>query len=252
MITAKVIADSIQHGARIMSLELEMPRFILAQFNTHRAFSRSAASSRAIPVAKLLKKVKTDPFVPIHFGANQPGMQAGTEIKHRDAAVAVWRNAAEQAASHAELLRQMGVHKQVTNRLLEPFLTTRVIVTATDWTNFFNLRLDDAAQPEIQRLALAMKRAIMESTPRRTDWHVPYVTESDLCLKQALMVSAARCARVSYDNHNGERDIDKDMALAERLLSDRHMSPFEHAARYNMGRHANLNDWQSYRNMMEA
>ena len=152
MIQAQVIADSVWKGKRLTSLQLVLPRFILAQLNTHRAFSRSTASSRAIPTAKLIEMVESDPVVPLHWGRNQPGMQAECELSDdlRFQAGDEWMDARDAAVASAKTLAGMGVHKQVVNRILEPFMWAHTIVTATEWDNFFALRLDDAAQPEIQ------------------------------------------------------------------------------------------------------
>lgn len=253
MITAKVIADTKSSTGRITSLELLYPRFILAELNTHRAFSRSSASSRAIPVLKMLSEIEIIPVVPIHIGQNQPGMQADAEISRPDAAVQVWLSACKQAVSHARILAQMGVHKQVANRLVEPFAHARTIVTATDWENFFNLRLHPDAQPEMRALAQAMRDAIDQSVPRQDTLHVPYVDpELDMPIHEAMMCSAARCARVSYANHvNGKVDVDADMRLARKLADAGHLSPFEHQATALSGRHANFNGWRQFRSEMQ-
>lgn len=244
MIQAQVIADSVWNGKRLTSLQLVLPRFILAQLNTHRAFSRSTASSRAIPTTKLIEMVETDPVVPLHWGRNQPGMQAESELTPSERLVAevAWRTALDAAVASAEVMTETGVHKQVVNRILEPFLWAHTIVTATEWDNFFALRLDDAAQPEIQRLAQCMKQAMDDSTPAERQFHLPYITDSELetlgaglttrgAYRYLAPISAARCARVSYLNHDqSEPDLGKDKALAEKLRAAGHMSPFEHQA----------------------
>lgn len=235
---AKVVADSISPaGIRLTTMELCFHRFILPEFNTHRMFSRNAASSRAIPTQKLLDQVRDEPAMPMHWGKNQPGMQAREEIEDNKKAISKWDDAAFNAATLANRLDILGVHKQVTNRLLEPFMWVKVIVTATEWDNFFDLRLHPAAQPEMALLASKMREAMDESNPKwltNSDWHLPYIKEeeADVYTNELMRkCSAARCARVSYLNHdNTEPDTDKDIALADRLLKDGHMSPFEHQA----------------------
>ena len=156
-ITAKIIADSISviTGIRLTTMELSYHRYIHSEFMTHRMFSRNASSSRAIPIKKLLEQVKNDPMMPIHWGSNKPGMQAGEELKGEDLHVAQreWINAANNAVDTASHLQELGLHKQIANRLLEPFLAIKVVVTATEWENFFKLRIHKDAQPEIQELA---------------------------------------------------------------------------------------------------
>jgi hypothetical protein len=187
MITAKVIEDSISpDDARITTLQLRYQRFIHAELMTHRAFSRCASSSRATPVAKLLNQVRLDPAMPIHWGANRPGMQAPEQLPQIlvNSCKEKWIEAANAAADIAEVMALgIGLHKQVANRILEPFTFINVIVTSTEWANFFELRDHPDAQPEMRALALEMARAKNQSTPvfrhRERDseaaWHLPYI-----------------------------------------------------------------------------
>lgn len=243
-ITAKVIAHSkhpADEGRDLITLQLRFMRFILPEFNTHRVFSRNASSSRAIPVAKMIEQVRNNPAMPIHFGKNQPGMQANEELTGAELASVkgAWLMAAENAAKVAEDMMLLGAHKQVANRILEPFQFISVIVTATEWDNFFELRDHPDAQPEIQELARIMREAIKQSTPQQLgygDWHLPYVSKRELveyghevCRK----LSTARCARVSYLTHDGQTpDVVKDIELFEKLVGGvpLHASPIEHQA----------------------
>jgi thymidylate synthase ThyX len=234
--SAKIICDSIsEQGVRITTLELEFERFLLAQFNTHRMFSRSAQSSRAVPFDKLRESVKKSP-VP-DFSKNQSGMQAGEKLTGFELTRCkeYWEQTKRECLYFASGLADAGVHKQWVNRLLEPFSTVKVVVTATEWNNFFALRLDHAAQPEMFLLAQAMKDAMDESKPQKLEvgeWHLPYIATADSGRSNELpLISAARCARVSYLNHdNSTPDIKKDLGLARRLLADGHYSPLEHQA----------------------
>ena len=134
---------------------------------------------------------------------------------------------------------KLGAHKQVCNRPLETWFNVTVIVTATEWANFYRLRNHSKAQPEIRALAEAMLEAHNQSIPRplkRGEWHTPFVTEDELDelgLSTALKVSTARCARVSYLNNEGKRStLEEDMKLYGRLVGEipRHSSPAEHQA----------------------
>lgn len=145
-ISAEIIADSINTaGQRITTAILTFPRFVLAELNTHRAFSRNSASSRAIPFNKMVEMVKTDPFIPIAWQKNHKGMQ-GTEYLDKSYnssgyyAEYAWLEARNRAVDLATSLDKLDVTKQLTNRLLEPFLWHRVLVTSTEWGNFFELR----------------------------------------------------------------------------------------------------------------
>lgn len=241
MTEAKIILDSISpEGHRLTTMEVTFHRFVLAEFNTHRMFSRNSASSRAIPVKKQIERIRENPAIPVEFGTNQPGMQAGPPLEGHalETAILDWKAAAAQAVRWAEDLMEQGVHKQVANRLLEPFMWHTVIVTATEWDNFFGLRANPMAQPEIRVAAEMMLDAYKNSTPTRLEygeWHTPYIQpeeyeEFNLDLRK--QVSAARCARVSYLTHDGVRDVDKDLELFARLTeaSPPHASPLEHVA----------------------
>lgn len=259
-ISAKVIAYSISpEGLPLLTYELLYPRFIHSEFMTHRMVSKNSASSRAIPTHKLIEQVRHMPMMPIHWGLNQKGMQAEQEIDPADIAAAqnMWLCAARNAADMAEAMMDLGLHKQVVNRVLEPFVPMRVIATATEWNNFFHLRDHADAQPEIRALAQAMLAAKNEAHPQLLhpgQWHLPYITPKDtvqihLLLKHgritrdeprasevlelSIKVSVARCARVSYNNFEGRRStVEEDIALYDKLVgsSPLHASPTEHQA----------------------
>lgn len=249
--SAKILKDSvaihqwpnrIEVGARLTTFEITLPRIVLAELNTHRVFSRNSASSRAIPVEKMLQRVKDDPFIPIYWGRNQKGMQAEEEFAEheRESLRLQWLRARDHAIFAAESLLQTGVHKQITNRLLEPWLWQTVIVSATEYDNWRGLRRNKEAQPEIKRIADMMDEVFDVSTPRDVlegDWHLPLVDDrfdlevEGFTMAEIIKICVGRCARVSYLTHDGKRDPRADIALADRLQKSGHMSPFEHAAR---------------------
>jgi thymidylate synthase ThyX len=240
--SARVITDSVSEaGDRLTTLEVTMHRLVLAEFNTHRVFSRNSASSRAIPIEKRLSQARHDPAMPVYWGRNQRGMQAAEELtlSERIAAEQVWLDARNAAIECVERLSGLEVHKQIANRLLEPFLWHTVVVTATEWDNFFAQRCSPLAQPEIRAAAEAMRAALDESMPRLVrdeEWHLPYVPIEELetmDFADTKRLSVARCARVSYLTHDGVRDLVKDYELYERLAdaTPPHASPFEHVAR---------------------
>jgi thymidylate synthase ThyX len=255
MTSAKIIADSIsESGIRITTMELEFERFLLAQFNTHRQFSRSAQSSRAVPVQKMIDALNENAFIP-KFMKNEKGMQSTEflESVEKTEARQIWRDALSNMTFQVKRLIALDVHKQFANRLLEPFATVKVVVTATEWENFFALRLHHAAQPEMQELAQSMKNAMDNSVPEMLDstlWHLPYVSHDEYTglgttFLDLALISAARCARVSYLNHdNSTPDIEKDLVLAGRLLADKHLSPFEHQAKPMANKKVNGFEWE--------
>jgi thymidylate synthase ThyX len=257
----KIILDSVSpDGARLTTLTAKYPRFIHAEMLTHRVFSRNTSSSRAIPMAKLRQQVIDDPVIPIHWGRNQPGMQASEEIGQieRHEANRLWRVACAQAIATHRKMEALGLHKQVANRVLEPFLWTTCLISSTTWENFLTLRRDKDAQPEMQKIANLIGEALEASKPVERTSHLPYWTEEDEEYTQQNFegwgrkrarkgISAARCARVSYLNHEGVRDIDRDLELAEKLVRSRHWSALEHPATAQPGQHGNFVGWKSYR-----
>jgi thymidylate synthase ThyX len=242
--SARILLDSISpQGVRLTTLEVRYPRFIHSENLTHRVFSRNAASSRAIPIRKMIDAVRSDPAMPLWWGRNQSGMQAREEIhpEVRALAEAEWKSALADALVHAERLaaNDINLHKQLVNRILEPFAWITVIITATEWANFFTQRTHEDAQPELRHIAQMMLAAYRESTPRPVglgEWHTPLIQpdeELTLTQEQKLQISVARCARVSYLSHDGTRDHAKDIELYERLVdggANGHWSPFEHVA----------------------
>jgi hypothetical protein len=237
---AKIIADSISpHGVRLTTMEIQIPRIVLAEFNTHRMLTRSSASSRAIPIEKMLRRVEEDPYIPEQWDRNGAGMQGHGLIEGAEAVACVdaWMLARDKAIDSAKDLLALGVHKQWANRVLEPFLWHTVIVTATEWSNFYNLRCHPAAHPAIRNTAEAMRGAMQAGTPTRLEfgqWHLPYIDERDDGTRTAdkIKLSAARCARVSYLTHDGIRDPQADISLHDdKLLGIGHMAPLEHPAR---------------------
>ena len=239
---ARILADSISPaGHRLTTALLTVPRIVLAEVNTHRMLSKSSASSRAIPVAKKIAQVSSDLFVPEAFGKNQKGMQHGEVLDEygQEYARTVWNDAAHSAISSAKALSALEVHKQLANRVLEPFAWHTMFLTGTDWSNFFNLRVNPDAQGEFSKGAAMLKEAYDESKPVMKQvggWHLPLVDKEDvrpgiMLAEQWVKISAARCARVSFLTHEGKRDTDEDLALYERLLKSGHMSPLEHVAR---------------------
>lgn len=237
MISAKVIADSISNGVRITSLQLHLPKFILAELNTHRVFSRSSASSRAIPTDKIIKMVDEDYFKPIKWGKNKAGMSADTVLNQYEEMLAnnIWRNAVENAIKSVRELQKLNVHKQTINRLLEPFMWVDTICTATEWDNFFNLRISEHAQPEMRVLAEAMKEAMDNSKPVERDYHLPYIRQDEIDVEdpkfEDFLISSARCARVSYLKHDQTKPSRADdLSLAKKLYEAGHFSPAEHQA----------------------
>lgn len=285
MYHCEIVADSISEaGARITTMEVTYPRFVHGEFMTHRWFSRNSASSRAIPVKKTLDFVLSSPVEPVHYGANQRGMSAQNELSDggRKQAQELWlqgaANAVETVRATQLLDDGVGLHKQIANRMLEPWLWHTVIVTATEWDNFYALRCHPDAQPEIHEIAMMMRKAAQESTPKLVkegQYHLPLFHEdadaegvagvladpagtadriNEILIQMGselkkheraafltgvkhdpdivkLMVSTARCARVSYLTHAGQRDLVQDLALYYRLVGSGHMSPCEHPAR---------------------
>ena len=302
MINAKILLDSINPvGNRITSWILTYPRFIHAEFMTHRVFSRNASSSRAIPVKRMLEDVKNNPAMPVFWGKNQSGMQAKEELDNTEKYAEVrkdlkygegllittkkqdakreWLLARDEMVARVEKLNEIGLHKQIANRLLEPWMNITVIATATDHENFFALRAHPDAQPEFQDLAYKMLDIYQLSEPKKLkegEWHIPFgdnvneqrLVDCDAFAKETegmalglgdgykdyislfkIKIATARCARVSYLNFEGKDDYNTDIELHEILAKSGHWSPFEHSAmalstsEYS----GNFKGWKQYR-----
>ena len=261
--SAKIVRDSVAvtdtEEVRLTTMEVVFPRFILAEFNTHRMFSRNSASSRAIPVMNRIRQVWNNPFVPESIGRNKSGMQAGSDIEGFAKAVlrTVWILTSKICCIAAWLYTRFGAHKQHANRLIELWSWHTVVVTSTEWENFFNLRTHAAAQPEMQIVAKLMKEAWTKSVPIECvyagSWHLPYVDErKQACLvarelsnlhvgqnptqglekdwEELAQESVVQCAAVSFERHETQRTREQVKRRFEDLASSGHWSPFEHQA----------------------
>ena len=256
----KVLADSISpDGIRLTTFQLTYWRSIHSELMTHRVFSRCAQSSRATPIDTVINNIKSGAWGPAHWGMNQAGMTAKEETNPMmtSSCQFLWEQTATAIASSVEMIsKQTGLHKQILNRMLEPYTSINVVLTATDFKNFFKLRLDEHAQPEMQDLARAMKNAMDNSTPKSLqygEWHLPYITEEDIMgnnVDDLCKISAARCARVSYKAYDGSSSAEADIKLADKLINDKHMSPLEHVATpAEPGKYiaSNFRGWNQYR-----
>jgi len=295
---AKIICHSISpQGIPLVTVHLRYWRGVHSEIMTHRSFSRNARSSRAVPIQKMIDEVRKDPFIPRHWGKNQKGMQAAeecnanvwlpnpfaksgeTELDRREA----WLWARETALDAALGFMNAGYHKQIVNRLLEPFMWIDTLVTATDWANFMALRDHKDAEPHIRDLAQLTKEAIAASSPRELkpgDWHLPYIKGEELDFwfngeDQSLdfeggydiarRVSAARCARISYSPFDGNSSLEAELDRFDKLVTTQpvHASPVEHQAtpdslyrghrekKWNFpDQHRNFRGWRQFRAMI--
>jgi thymidylate synthase ThyX len=301
MISAKIIADSIdKNDIRITTFIVVMPRIVLAELNTHRAFSRNSASSRAIPFKKMVEMVKTNPFIPVRWQKDHTGMQ-GTEYFEENSAELckkLWLEARDKAVAAAETFNEIeikfdpilgtettvakpvGLTKQLVNRLMEPFMWHTVIITATDFENFFSLRAEGSAEIHIQELAYQMMKVYNESVPKmlkKGEWHIPFgdnmdedklqdlihadMTESDSNWGNyntddlKIKIATARCAGVSYTvvgTDGKPEDYEKLIKRHDMLAKMKHMSPFEHCALCTeiTDSYGNFKGWFQYRKMI--
>lgn len=287
-VTVRVERDSVTHHRgkprkgqlptfatpfRLTTFVVRFWRCILAEINTHRMFSRSSASSRAIPIEKAIKQVQRDPYVPYSWRVNGKGMQPKGYVGDREADMAsgAWKAASTSMANRAAELDGIGIHKEQANRLLEPFRWHEAIISSTDWDNFFALRTHPDAQEEFRDLARMMYLAWLDSKPielHAGQWHLPFVPieeqmaftckESHLqksSIKDVpvlLKTSAARCAWVSYESHDGDGSLEKVERTWQTLVGGipRHSAPSEHVATPRSGRHGNFAGWKQLRQFL--
>jgi len=272
MYSAKILLDSVNPaGHRLTTWELQYPRFVHAELMTHRVFSRNSASSRAIPSEKLIQRILDDPAMPVWWGKNQPGMQAQEEIEgeEKTRAQSLWLQARDMMINANKILQHMGLHKQIANRILEPWMYITVILSATTFDNWFKLRCHKDAQPEIKHLADMMLEEYKKNNPiqfQYGDWHLPLVSGPNFindwnevtkrlsskevkykAIEDLKKISVGRCARVSYLTHDSKRDIQADIDLHDRLVTSGHWSPFEHVAQAYNGQFGNFTGWKQYR-----
>lgn len=236
----KILADSVsKNGDRLVTYELTFWRAILPELTRHRCLSFSVRSSRAAQTDKLIEEVQASPWGPREWGKDQKGMVAEDKFTKKEFIEAfeyVWYQTANFSCQMAQTLAKAGIHKQVVNRMLEPYSCTHVVVSGTEWDNFFKLRTASDSQPEMQDLANKMKKLFDKHEPILLDdnkWHLPYITQKDRCKltpSECCKVSAARCARVSYKLFDGTTDLQKDLELYEKLVNSHHWSPLEHVA----------------------
>lgn len=286
MVSATIIKDSINYlGSRITTLVLEYPRYIHAEFMTHRILSKNSASSRAIPVNKMIENVKNNTVYPT-WTLNEKGMQ-GDMIKNEaflDVLNEYIKVMRDETIGYIQTLSTLNVHKQNANRYLEPFQHIKIICTGTDWNNFFDLRCHKDAQPEIQSLAQEIRHAMENNQPKKLnegEWHIPFedFLPDGISIEDKIKIAVARCARISYNNFDtNSMDVKKDIDLYEKLIVQEpaHLSPTEHIAKvpthseldffssmyisnevgkytYHRGRYvSNLNGYIQYRKILES
>jgi hypothetical protein len=267
-------------GDTVTTMVLTYPRTILAEVMTHRVLSRSTSSTRAIPAKKMRAMVKQEPFIPNHIGQHQAGMTPGAELTgwKRKAAETIISLGRYPALAQNYLLEKLGVAKGISGRVLEPWMWVRQVVTATDWQNFLLLRNHKDAEPHFRELARCIARELLHvnavgiidarlpshlsycdyvQTLQPGFWHIPFLGPADakLSTEDKLMVSAARCARTSYTVTGlSVTDPLLDIALAKRLMTDMHLSPFEHQARASNSfrYYANFKSFIQYRKTIDG
>lgn len=262
------------------------PRWIHAEGRTHRVISigedfeilaptpspmecvdlsRNAASSRAIPVQKMINAILADPAVPLFWGKNVAGMQHKEELGpvERQRAYDIWMKSMESQIAYAKEMCALGIddesrpisaHKQIVNRMLEPYMHIKVLVSATEWSNFIGLRDHGDAEPHIQLLAQATRQELEKPAMQELEpgqWHTPFVAgdewesfphdspiiDEDLINQQTIKLSVARCASTSYKTVDGfDMTLDRATALHDKLVSATplHASPCEHVAQADL------------------
>lgn len=262
-VTTLAASLNVNTGDKLITMQSRFPRFILAEVNTHRALSKGAGSSRAIPVKRVLAQVWNDPAMPVHWGVNRAGMQAKEELQgwRRAAAIALWRTAGRVMCGFAWGMMKIGLHKQVANRILEAWQWTNHVISGTEWDNVFELRDHPDAQPEFQVLAKMWRKEVENAYYRPLqpgEWHMPYILDNEWWaypLDLRLKLSAARSARVSYEPFDGDPSIQKEQARFNLLVGSRprHSSPTEHqaVAMHASGFYANYKGFQQLRYYIE-
>lgn len=268
-ITATVVADSVNDmGNRLTTFNLVFPRQILPEVLTHRVASRNTASSRAIPVRMSIESVVKSPFIPIKWGMNKAGMQATEELPPYlvPQAIIDHLQGRDWAVETAKRMNDLGLHKQIVNRYLEPWAWCQMVFTTTSFDHMIALRDSAMAEPHFQYLAQQMVSARSRSVPKRLEcgeWHLPFITPEDatqLNMDDLKRVSTARCAAVSYVRQNERSGYEKEFSLCDRLIAGGHWSPLEHLATpmsdgdyyFNPKQEGNFSGWKQYRKLFKS
>jgi hypothetical protein len=264
-VNAKIVCDSTNHlNTRLTTIQVRVPKWLLQEINTHRVFSRSYNSARAIP-SKIMRR-EAD-FAPPIWIANQPGMSGNTELRGIKLLIAstTWQALTATVKLGHWVLELCGLHKQYANRWLEPIVWVDGVISSTDWDNFIKLRNHPSAQPEIRNLAWQIEKLLANNEPdflEPGEWHLPYVDKScdgkdfSFGWETYPLISMGRCARVSYglqSDSNPQSDIDR----AQRLLDSdpMHVSPAEHQAKCPLTgepfKSGNFRNWEQFRKRIE-
>lgn len=255
-IYAEVIKhSSTEHGKEIATVAVKYGLIVHSELLRHRMLSRGVKSNRAIPTKVIRQEVLNDPYVPVFLGLNKPGMVSTQEIKWKRIGKAIFLSVRYPVVFAHWLLEKLGAHKEWTNRLLNPWQWVRETITFTEANNMYALRMHPAAQRDAQYVVECIKEAVDKSREcgnvdvlSNSEWHTPYVTSfrdtngefvymdndgSYLTPAEASVCSAARCARSSYDKHDGGKaTLEDDVKLFSSLMDDnpKHASPVEHQA----------------------
>lgn len=255
--SAEIIEDSINpDGSRLTSFVIIYPRFILAEVNTHKMMSKNSASSRAIPIHKMMSEVLENPAMPIRWGKNGKGMQDHGDLSEQEIHYCkeAWLDAAFSAVDSAKKLEENGLQKGWVNRIYENFTWTTTLISGTEWENFFSLRANKQAQPEFAHIAYLMLKEYLSHKPKKSqwgDWHIPFFNNmpANIPFQDKIKIAVARAARVSYNNFDGSSDIEKDIGLYDRLAESGHFSCFEHCSYANQDKSswANFKGWTQHR-----
>lgn len=259
---AEMICDSAWSDHRISTIVVRIPRIVLAELNTHRALSKNSASSRAIPAQTMRERVENDPYVPWRWPVNGKGMVPTGYVERPDRRAENAQNQWFKGLHHAfyvhkEMENGPGIHKEVTNRLLEPWMWTEVLITATEWQNFLRQRAHPAAQDPIRAAAECVQALLQQHVPtQRGTLHLPYVTDEERRRYNGfalMLASARRCRRVSYLKQGVAVDVleDAKAGLSGLMEDPPHLSPYEHIAVSALGKCANFDGWMSLRYQFE-
>ena len=253
-VTALLKSVNVHNGKKMMTLRVKYPRIIHAEKLKHSQLKCNTSSSRAIPVKQNNQYILSDVAMPVRFGKNQSGMQDCGEL---DNPVVIdgksytpqqaWEYAAGLMCKVSDAFADAGYHKQVCNRLTEPFQYTEAVFSGSEWANFFWLRCDQDADPTIKVLADLCFQAYADDDDWQLlshgQWHLPYVDckfidgeqvfyqeDKQLTLQEAKLISMSTCAQASYRKE--DNSLEKALVVEGRLFSGKkvHASPSEHQA----------------------
>lgn len=242
-----IVKDTTFNDKRIVTVQFDCPTFLVAQLNKHKSLDINSMSSRAV------SDISQREYIPIpSYGTKGMKGQINKDHIHHYYECEM-QEAIASAKNHAKKLKDMGIHREVYNRLNENFYMKTQVVTGSfqAFKHYLALRTDAHAQGDHQFLACGIAHAIAISSPANLPIHLPYTNEEELeglTEEEIFLLSSARCGTVSYKLKVS--NVQDDIARGRKFLDNKHMSVFQHAHKYSDQKGRFGSNWIAYREII--